>query len=176
MFERVKKFFSSFGLRSSPVIVSINVSRGGIPKLPVFSAVVREAGLEGDGHNHEKHRTPLQAVCFQDEEKLDELKAAGYELRAGTTGENLTVKNLHVNSLPLGTVLEFSGGVVVELTKVRKPCYVLDAIHPKLKEDIVGRCGMYAKVLTGGLLRRGESIRVILPGAVGASLSDSEKN
>lgn len=168
-----KKLFMSHQLPEAPVIVAINISRGGIPKFPVSSIMIHSGGLEGDGHNHEKHRTPLQAVCFQDEEKLDELKAAGYELRAGTTGENLTVRNLHVNSLPLGTVLKFSGGVVVELTKVRKPCYVLDAIHPKLKEDIVGRCGMYAKVLTGGLLRRGESIRVILPVAVGVSLSDS---
>ena len=80
---------------------------------------------------------------------------------AGTTGENLTIRYLNVSTLPLGTVLKFSGGVVLEITKIRKPCYVLDTIHPKLKEDIIGRCGIYAKVLKEGPMRVGEKITVL---------------
>ena len=52
-------------------------------------------------------------------------------------------------------------------TKRRKPCYVLDAIDPRLKDVIVGRCGFYAKVLKTGRLRAGESIVVERPGATG---------
>ena len=142
-------------------IISINVSPGGIPKLPQAKICVGIEGLEGDGHNHEKHRTPFQAVCLQDIEKLEELKAEGYNLPLGATGENLTVVNLNVNALPLGTILKFANGVKLELTKVRKPCYVLDSINPRLKEDIVGRCGIYAKVLCEGTFIQGESIEVI---------------
>lgn len=142
-------------------IISINVSSGGIPKLPQLSVRVRTDGLEGDGHNHAKHNTPLQAVCIQDLEKLEELNQSGYSLTPGQAGENLTVKDLHVNRLPLGTVLEFSGGVIMEISKVRKPCYVMDAIHSRLKEDAVGRHGMYAKVLKEGTLSIGETISVI---------------
>ncbi len=144
-------------------IVSINVSSGGIPKLPQPNIRVEASGLEGDGHNHEKHRTPLQAVCLQDIEKLEELAQEGYNLGLGATGENLTVRGLNVNTLPVGTVLEFSNGVKLELTKVRKPCYVLDAINPRLKEDIIGRCGIYAKVLRPGTFTQGETIRFTLP-------------
>lgn len=147
-------------VQSSPYVLSVNISPGGVPKLPVDSIRVTTAGLETDGHNHEKHCTPLQAVCLQDIEKLEELRAEGFDLNCGATGENLTVRYLSVNKLPVGTVLEFSGGVVLELTKVRKPCYVLDAIDPRLKEVIVGRCGLYAKVLKEGLLKKGETIRV----------------
>lgn len=147
-------------------IISINVSLGGIPKIPKPSIKVTFEGLEGDGHNHEKHRTPFQAVCLQDIEKLEELNHEGYSLAAGVTGENLTVQHLNVNSLPLGTVLQFANGVVLELTKIRKPCYVLDSINPRLKEDIVGRCGIYAKVLCEGIFIQGESIQVILPTAL----------
>jgi MOSC domain-containing protein YiiM len=146
-------------------IVSINISPGGIPKLSRPDIRVDIAGLEGDGHNHEKHRTPFQAVCLQDIEKLEELNREGYHLCPGTTGENLTVQGLNVNTLPLGTLLRFSGGVVLELTKVRKPCYVLDAVSPRLKEDIIGRCGLYAKVLQEGHFTVGETIRVVLPQA-----------
>jgi len=85
--------------RLKPTVISINVSKGGIPKLPIDSVKVMEKGLEGDGHNHEKHYNPLQAVCLQDIEMLDELRGEGYPLTAGTTGENLTVRNLNVNDL-----------------------------------------------------------------------------
>lgn len=144
-----------------PIVLSINISKGGIPKLPVDLIRVTSAGLEGDGHNHEKHRTPIQAVCLQDIEKLNELREEGYPLEAGATGENLTMRNLHVNHLPIGTILRFSSGVVMELTKARKPCYVLDAIHPKLKEEIAGRCGLYAKVLQEGTLHIGDWVESI---------------
>ena len=150
-------------LERAPHIVSINISPGGIPKLPVKRLHVSINGLDGDGHNHEKHRTPIQAVCLQDVERLDELNREGYRLVPGATGENLTVANLNVNALPVGTQLKFSNGVVVELTKVRKPCYVLDAISPRLKEDLVGRCGIYAKVIRDGVLSDAETIAVAEP-------------
>lgn len=146
-----------------PRVVSINISKGGIPKLPVASTRLTFAGLEGDGHNHAKHNTPLQAVCLQDLEKLDELGAAGYRLIPGQAGENLTVCGLHVNQLPLGAVLKFSSGVVLEISKVRKPCYVMDAIDPKLKDAALGRHGMYAKVLEEGPMSVGDEIQCIYP-------------
>ncbi|MDE1920810.1 MAG: MOSC domain-containing protein [Candidatus Omnitrophica bacterium] len=145
------------------IVISINLSAGGIPKLPVKDVFISYFGLQGDGHNHEKHNTPLQAVCIQDIEKLKELSTAEYDLPPGKAGENLTVENLHVNSLPLGAILKFSGGVILEISKIRKPCYVMDAIHPQLKEDAVGRHGMYAKVIQEGILSTGETIHVGLP-------------
>ncbi len=143
-------------------IISINISRGGIPKVPVPAVRFSFSGLEGDGHNHAKHNTPLQAVCIQDIEKLEELgRSAPYKLEPGQAGENLTVQDLHVNGLALGTILELSGGVVLEISRVRKPCYVMDSIHPQLKNDAWGRHGMYARVIREGFVRAGETIRVI---------------
>ncbi|MBP9854166.1 MAG: MOSC domain-containing protein [Candidatus Omnitrophica bacterium] len=141
-----------------PRIISINISKGGIPKLPVSSIVVTASGLEGDGHNHEKHNRPTQAISLQDIEKLEELKGEGYVLSPGETGENLTVKDLNVNALSIGSILEFSSGLVIEITKVRNPCYVLDQINPQLKTDIVGRCGMYAQVNRPGMIKQGDTI------------------
>ena len=143
-----------------PRIVSINISQGGIPKLPVPSITLTVTGLAVDGHNHAKHYSPLQAVCIQDLEKLKELNAGGYALSPGQAGENLTVEDLHVNSLPLGTVLKFSGGVVLEISKVRKPCYVMDSISPQLKLDAVDQHGMYAKVIQEGVLHVDDSIEI----------------
>ena len=150
-------------IKNRPYVVSINISTGGIPKLPVDSIYVSFSGLTGDGHNHAKHYDPIQAVCLQDIEQLEGLNLKGYTLAPGSTGENLTVKNLHINKLPLKAVLEFSGGVVLQLSKIRRPCYVMDAIHPRLKEDTIGCHGIYAKVIREGMLAAGEMIDVILP-------------
>ncbi len=144
-------------------VVSINISSGGVPKRPVESVYITFSGLKGDGHNHAKHYDPIQAVCLQDVEQLEELSRKGYSLSPGASGENLTVCNLNVNGLPLGTILQFSGGVVIEISKVRKPCYVMDTIHPQLKVDVLGRHGMYAKVIREGLLTKEETIEVIQP-------------
>lgn len=144
-----------------PRVLAVNISKGGIPKLPVDSINITEKGLEGDGHNHEKHYRLTQAVCIQDIEKLEELSTKGHLLSPGAAGENLTVRGLNVNSLSIGTVLEFPGGVVLEITRVRPTCYVMDQIHPELKKDAEGCHGMYAKVLEEGTVRVNDPIKVV---------------
>ena len=149
----------------TPRVVSINVSQGGIPKRPIDAVRITFTGLEGDGHNHAKHYRLEQAVSLQDIEKLAELRDEGYALFCGTTGENINVCNLNVNTLPVGAILSFAGGVQLEISKVRHPCYVLDAINPRLKEVIAGRCGMYARVIKEGVLHVGETIdtSIVMP-------------
>lgn len=139
-------------------VLAVCVSPGGIPKLPVERAEVRERGLDGDGRDHEKHDKPVRAVLIQDEEMIDELRAEGYDIGWGSMGENLTVRGLGVQKMSPGRQLRFSGGVVLELTEVRRPCFVLDAIDPKLKEDVVGRAGFLTRVVTPGIIRPGETI------------------
>ena len=146
--------------RYLPTVVSLNISSGGIPKRPLESVEITPVGLQGDGHNHAKHCRPEQAVSLQDIEKLTELQSDGFDLACGATGENINVRGLNVNALPLGTVLRFSGGVEIQISKVRNPCYVLDAIDPRLKEVIVNRCGMYARVIREGTLSVGETVEV----------------
>ena len=143
-----------------PQVAAICISSGGIPKRTVEAGHVTTAGLQRDGHNHAKHNTPVQAISLQDEEVLEQMRWEGFPLYHGSIGENLTVRNLDVQKLPIGTVLEFSGGVVLELTKERKPCYVLDIIDPRLKDAIIGRCGFYARVIQEGFIKVGESIEV----------------
>lgn len=152
-----------------PTVVSVNISPGGIPKLPVPGVYVRTAGLVGDGHNHQKHYRLYQAVSLQNIEMLEELSREGYPLRPGTTGENVTLRHLDVNGLPLGTRLTFPSGLTVEVTKVRTACYVLDSIDPSLKDNVDGRLGMYAQVNREGEIRCGDTVSVNLPQHAGIS-------
>ncbi|MHB9132451.1 MAG: MOSC domain-containing protein [Armatimonadota bacterium] len=150
-------------------VVSVNISLSGIPKLPVEQAAVTFEIIEGDGRMHKRHRTPLRAVSLIDEEILQQFREEGYPVTPGLMGENLTVRGIHVQELPLGARLRFSGGVEIELTEVRKPCYLLDPIHPALKDAAVERCGYLAKVITEGVLHPGETITVELPAEISAT-------
>ena len=141
-------------------VISVNISSGGIPKLPVPIAEVQEKGLEGDGRNHEKHWNVNRAVSLMDIETLNVLKEDGYPLEPGAIGENLTTESLDMTALNVGDTLTFSGGVIIELTELRKPCYVLDPLGKSLKTDIIGRCGYLARVIHAGTLEAGETISV----------------
>ncbi len=131
--------------------------------MPLDSARVTIAGLEGDGHAHPKHIKPIRAVSLIDEEIIETLRNEGYEVYPGAMGENLTVRHLHVQQLPPGTRLSFSGGVVIELSELRKPCFVLGPIHPALEKETVGRIGYLASVITEGMIKVGETICIPEP-------------
>ena len=141
-------------------VIAVNISGGGIPKRPIPVGRVIDSGLAGDAHDHDKHNTPLQAICLLNGEILDDLRAEGFDVGPGVTGENLTVRGLDVEALEPGDRLLFSGGVQLEYTKKRKPCFVLDPIHEDFQEAFRGRCGGYAKVIQGGEVRPGETIKL----------------
>lgn len=149
-------------------VVSINISPGGIPKRPIEQAQITKSGITGDGHHHEKHLTPMQALCLFDMDGLEELKSQGYDLVPGSLGENLTLDGMDVNALQIGDRLRFSGGVEAEITKRRTPCYVLDAIDVTLKKAMINRAGVYAKILVPGTMKPGERVEVFRAAAVEA--------
>ncbi len=143
-----------------PEIVSINTSPGGIPKQAVVEVFVTMDGLAGDGHAHAKHLKPGRAVSLLGAELIATIRGEGYAVGPGVMGENLTTRGLDLPSLAPGTRLRFAGGVEIELTEPRAPCFVLDAIHPDLKHAVRGRFGYLACVVTPGVLRVGDSIDV----------------
>jgi MOSC domain-containing protein YiiM len=145
---------------AEPYVLAVNTSAGGIPKIPAAAGFVSQTGIVGDGHHHAKHVRPDRAVSLFDQEVLQQLIQEGFPLVPGAAGENLTVTGLNVQTMQPGTLLKI-GDVVLKLEQPRKPCYVLDAIDPQLKEAIVGRCGYMASVHREGLIRPGMAVEVI---------------
>jgi MOSC domain-containing protein YiiM len=145
---------------ASAEVVAVCISSGGVPKHPVASAEATIDGLDGDAHDHDKHCRPDRAVSIQDLELLEELETEGYAVGPGVIGENLTVRGLNVQQLSPGDRLVIEDGPVLELVAPRKPCFVLDAIHPQLQYAVVGRCGFMARVQRTGRLYPGQRIAV----------------
>jgi len=145
--------------KTVPFVLSVNISPGGIPKRPMISAMALRDGFQGDGRNHAKHIRPDRAISMWDYELMRVFAAEGFSLVPGAAGENLTVRNLNLHAMSPGPLLKI-GDAVIKLQQPRKPCYVLDAIDPRLKDVVVGRFGFMASVVREGVIRPGMPIEV----------------
>ncbi len=110
---------------SAGLIVSVNVSPGGVPKRPVAGTRIRHLGLDGDGHASPPptHGGPDQAVCLYAIEAIERVRADGHQAFPGAYGENLTLAGLDWEGLRSGDRLRLGGrGPLLELTHFAAPC------------------------------------------------------
>src|SRR5688500_11005172 len=144
-------------------VVQVNVSPGGMPKLPVLCARVTVDGVEGDRQRNRKyHGGPDRAICIYSEELYAWLREEGINVSNGDVGENFTTRGLDLQKLETGDRLQIGGddGCIIEITKVRVPCSQLKKWDTDLPEMIVGRSGWMAKVVKEGTVRPGDMISV----------------
>ena len=103
-------------------MVSVNVSPGGVPKLPIERARVSPAGVEGDRQRFlEFHGGPERAVSIYSFDLIEALRKEGHPIGVGTTGENLTLAGLDWSLVVLGATLRI-GEAEVEITAYASPC------------------------------------------------------
>lgn len=148
---------------------SINVSNGGVPKLPRESCVVRRNGLEGDRQRDlENHGGAERAVSVYSMELIEALRAEGHPIAPGTIGENLTLAGLPWNEMRPGMRLEV-GGVVLECASYAAPCQIIagsfsDGRVVRVSQKVnPGWSRLYARVLKEGTLRVGDRARILQP-------------
>lgn len=140
-------------------------------------------GVEGDAHMGVtvKHRSRvaidptqpnLRQVHLIHAELHDELRAAGFNVRAGDMGENITTRRIALLDLPTGTRLYIGAASVVEVTGLRNPCAQLDRFQSGLLAAVLGRdehgnlirkAGIMGIVVTGGAVNTNDHIRIELP-------------
>jgi MOSC domain-containing protein YiiM len=148
-------------------VFRINVSGGGVPKLPVDEAMVGELGVVGDDHDDkDNHGGPLQALCLYSVEALHRLQAEGHPVVPGGMGENITLEGLDVADLHPGDRLQL-GGVEIQITAYASPCKTIagnfvDGKFLRVSEKLhIADARLYARVLRGGPLRQGDPVRVL---------------
>lgn len=142
-------------------------------------------GVEGDTHSGVtvQHRSRvardpsqpnLRQVHLIHAELHRELQQAGFEVKAGTMGENITTEGIDLLGLPTGARLKLGEEAVIEITGLRNPCAQLDGLQPGLMKavldrdaqgNLVRKAGVMAVVLKGGEVRPGDPITIELPPA-----------
>jgi MOSC domain-containing protein YiiM len=148
-------------------IHQINVSRGGVPKLQVSSAVITTEGLVGDYHNDVKnHGGPLKAVCLFTLEEIERLAAEGHPISPGATGENVTLRGISLERLTPGAQVGIGTEALLEITKYAAPCETIAGVFNM--EDFTrishklhpGESRVYARVVRGGQIHEGDEVTV----------------
>ncbi len=112
-------------------------------------------GFEGDRHSQRALGHKRQVLL------LDEASREALSLEVGVLKENISVAGLPLDTLPPGQRLALGDTVVVELTEPCVPCWKLDALRPGLLKESWGRRGQLARVLRGGAVREGDTVRLL---------------
>lgn len=112
-------------------------------------------GIKGDAHAGNWHRQVSLLSC----DKVEEFKQKGGQVEEGDFGENLLVAGLDLARLPVGTQLR-CGSVILEITQIGKECHAHCAIYKQVGDCIMPREGVFAKVLHGGIIKKGDTLYV----------------
>ena len=126
-------------------------------KKPVASVELRENhGIVGDGHAGDWHRQ----VSLLATESIDKMRALGLDVSAGDFAENITTSGIDLVSLPIGSRLQI-GEALLEVTQIGKECHTRCAIFYQAGDCVMPKEGIFAKVITGGVVKPEDEIQTI---------------
>jgi MOSC domain-containing protein YiiM len=126
-------------------------------KKPVAAVELRENhGIVGDAHAGDWHRQ----VSLLASESIAKMQALGLDVTAGDFAENITTSGIELVTLPLGTRLQ-AGEATLEVTQIGKECHTRCAIYYQAGDCVMPKEGIFARVISGGMVKPGDEIRVV---------------
>ena len=140
------------------VIKGICISeKRGTAKHEIEEAILaKNWGIQGDAHAGHLHRQ----VSLLSYEKIEEFRKKGADIELGAFGENLIVSGYDFRNLAVGTRFQ-CGEAVLEMTQIGKECHSHCEIYKRMGECIMPREGVFAIVLHGGTIRKGDLLERI---------------
>lgn len=149
-------------------IFSLQVSNGGVPKLPLREAALGPEGLQGDRQRDRRyHGGPERALCLYALETILALQAEGHPIYPGSVGENVTIAGLDWAALQPGDCLALGDEVLIQITTHAAPCSNIagsfgDGKFKRISEKLhPGESRLYARVLRTGQLRVGQPVQLV---------------
>lgn len=149
-------------------VFQINISPGGVPKLPVHDAEVSELCIIGDKQKHtEIHGGANRAICLFSLEKILALQEEGHPIFPGSTGENLTITGLDWDVIKPNMQMAIGDEVVLEMNKPTTPCKQIrpsfsDQNSNRIHSDkMPGWSRYYARVIKTGKIKTGDKVSIL---------------
>jgi len=143
------------------VVAVCRSEQTGVRKTPCGEGLfLEDFGLSGDAH---AARGIARQVSLLAEESIAKMQGRGLALLPGDFAENLTIRDMELFSLPIGTKLRVGDGVLLEISQIGKRCHGGCAIFETLGACIMPREGIFARVIAGGLVRPGDPVTVLPP-------------
>ncbi len=120
-------------------------------------AEIREGyGLVGDAHAGSGRQVSLLAL-----EAIRRMCDLLPGLKPGDFAENLTLEGLNPAILPVGQRLRVGAQVLLEITQIGKTCHHGCEIRRLAGDCIMPREGVFAKVLAGGTVHKGDAVALL---------------
>jgi len=146
----------------SKIIAVSRSEQKGTKKINVFEGVLKENyGLVDDAHADCCTHRQVSLLAI---ESIDKMRRLGFTIGPGDFAENLTSEGIDLVSLPIGTRLSIGKEIVLEITQIGKECHTGCAIYRQIGKCIMPKEGVFAQVIHGGLVRAGDSIKVLREG------------
>ncbi|MGB9593156.1 MAG: MOSC domain-containing protein [Anaerolineae bacterium] len=140
------------------IVAVCTSTKKGVAKKDVGQAEARvNWGLVGDAHAADWHRqVSLLAI-----ESIEKMRALGLKVRPGSFAENLTTEGIDLLALPIGSRVRVGNDVILEITQHGKICHEKCAIYRAAGDCVMPREGIFARVITGGMIRTGDAVTPI---------------
>ena len=115
-------------------------------------------GIEGDAHAGEWHRQ----VSLLAAESIEQVKEVIPTLKTGAFAENIITRGIDLARIAIGDHLKIGDEVELEITQIGKECHNSGCAIKRATGDCIRpREGIFAKVITGGTVTAGDSVKMI---------------
>jgi len=137
--------------------ISISKKKGTRKTQVQETELIADHGLDGDAHAGPWHRQ----VSFLSSESIQNARERGLDVTFGDFAENIATSGIDWQNVPIGTRLQVGDKAIVEITQIGKECHNRCAIYYMAGDCIMPREGIFARVLHGGKIRRGDPITFV---------------
>ena len=138
--------------------VCISVKKGTVKREQEAVKLVEDWGIEDDAHAGKWHRQ----VSLLAGESIDNVKEILPTLKNGAFAENIITRGVDLSRVEVGQQVTIGQDVLLEITQIGKECHNAGCAIKKATGDcIMPREGIFAKVLTGGRVQKGDAIQFV---------------
>ena len=112
-------------------------------------------GIKEDAHAGKWHRQ----ISLLAGESIDQVKEKLPGLKNGAFAENIITRNMDLSAVKIGDQLQLGDEVLLEITQIGKKCHNDGcAIKKATGNCIMPKEGLFARVIHGGRLKKGETL------------------
>lgn len=132
----------------------------GTPKTNVLSVTLeRDYGIVGDAHAGSQRQVSL--LAFEAYEAFVASRDDIDTISPGDFADNITTYGLSYENISVGSQIYIGATAHLEVTELGKSeCHFGCPIQRSIGDCIMPREGIFARVITGGLIQQGDPIRV----------------
>ncbi len=140
-------------------VISINISpKKGTKKKPVDSVkAIENFGLESDAH---AKQNSLRQISLLSVSSINKIQKKNIEITFGDFGENITLDEINIYKMPIGSLLNFENGTVMMITQIGKKCHTGCEIYKKIGNCVMPIEGVFARVISSGIIHTNEVISI----------------